>query len=269
MSLVFAAIIPNNPVLLAETKSDAADEKISTMIAALREFEGELYYMQPDSIVLLTSAPGETENRITANVSQHLPLFSAHAAPTTPLVPLTTHDYVTVDMTLTSRMKEHVNRLATFLPFTLTAPTTLRERVAAPLTRCFQHLPHARTVLITIGALSPLLLKEFAAVLRSELLETNQRVALICSGHLSSGGRAAEKQSENVLDTLCLTFARQKKFEQILAIDPKIWETSGSDLACPLHVFFNVLQNINAHPSICAHAYIAGECQWLASFEIG
>ncbi len=174
MSLVFAAIIPHSPSTLPGMETPGS--QLAKTRAALKDLEGELYVMQPDTLLL---------------VSPHAPMsqaaFSVNYAPEFICTYEDFGDNTTSlrlhgDIELVSKIREYADQHAVSVNM-ITQPE-LDYGAAVALYHLTQHLPAVKIIPVSLAQLSIEEHFKFGAMLRSVALKSNKRIAVISSAEL-------------------------------------------------------------------------------------
>lgn len=241
MSLVFCGLLPNNEKLVevfcgsnqvSQSVMQTAQTKI---VRAIRELEGELYCMRPDTIILTTPVVTHSTEQSIVCVNINSKLCSC--APQEKIY----HG----DVALAASLKEAVETCAGDLPVGVVATEELNQRVAAPLLFLLGHLPQSRLVIIqTTGAAFPQHYK-IGQLMRQVILDTNERVALINSGHFGTSG-------DKTFAHLVNNYLRIRQLTKITQINVKVYARSKADIGGGLAFSLGVLNNMETIPTIMA-----------------
>jgi len=250
MSLIFAGVVPNHPQLADSLVMDAPE---SRTVEAIKELEGELYFMKPDTIVLLTAYGAQVPAAANINIANTL--TGSHAVS------------FQTDVAFAAHLKEQLDVKQKKLPITIMAESLISDEVECPLRFLFNHLQNTKVIVIATACLTK---DDHFAVgdfLRREALQTNKRIAFIATGHLSSvGGNEQLTHDQQTLDSLVLSFLREKQPEKILSINQEVCSVSGSDLLEPMSTLLGVVHNINVHPEIVSYEKLFNQGQLVLNF---
>lgn len=229
MSLVFGSFIPNDPHIAINVLHN---KESSSLVDAISEIEGELYFMNPDTIVLLTSHGETLQNTITIHMNDSMKL----QWPKNTHIPEDTPEYCMVDVGFAARLKEQIDiNTHCQLPVTVASDDQLPVQVTAPLTIVTQHLAQTKpikVVIISIGDdVSLQESYEFGKVLFHEISDTNKRIAVIATGHFGEHANGPHAES---LAHLVETHANQANLKPLLKTHPNLIQNSGQDAMNPL-----------------------------------
>lgn len=260
MSFIFSAIVPNHPKLALETMPNATEEQSKTY-QALKELEGELYFMKPDTIILVTSHGSQVPELINTNISSKLQGTWPEDLPELNDINIEIHG----DVEFAAHLKEVIDLEKKELPMTITAESRIVPEITASLIFLLDHLKNTRVVVISTGDLTREQHYEFGEFIRHQALQTNKRVAVIASGHLSEYN-GEDDSEKNSLDNLYQQFFKEKHPEKILNINEQICGKSGSDLIMPVAVLLGAVHNLNYDIDTLCYEKLHGQGQAVVNF---
>jgi aromatic ring-opening dioxygenase LigB subunit len=250
MSLTFVAVIPNHPKL---ADSLALPKPESRTVEAIKELEGELYFMKPDTIVLLTSYGAQVPAAANINLANTLQGSHGTSFPT--------------DVAFAAHLKEQLDVKQKDMPITIIAEPKIPDEVECSLRFLLNHLKDTKVVMISTACLTKEDHFRVGDFLRREALETNKRIAFIAAGHLSSVGSDPDKMHyQQSLDQMFLTFVREKQPEKLLNINEEVCNASGSDLLEPMSTLLGVIHKINVNPEIISYEQVYDQGQLVLNF---
>lgn len=178
MSLVFAAIVPHSPSTLPDMK--APGEQLDKTRAALKELEGELYVMQPDTILLVSPHAPMNQACFSVNFSpEFICTYEDFGDATTSL---RLHGDVEFISKIREYADEHQNTGG--CPVNVITQPELDYGSAVALYHLTQHLPSVKIVPVSLAQMGIEDHYKFGQMLRSVALKSNKRVAIICSAEL-------------------------------------------------------------------------------------
>ncbi len=174
MSLVFAAIVPHSPSTLPTVRGNG--EQLQSTLAAMKELEGELYVMQPDTIFLISPHAPMSEAAFSVNLSpEFICTYEDFGDANTSL-------RLHGDIELVSKIREYADQHSQSVNV-ITQPE-LDYGSAVALYHLTQHLPTVKIVPISLAQLGVEDHYAFGQLLRSVALQSNKRIALISSAEL-------------------------------------------------------------------------------------
>ncbi len=237
MSLVFGAITPHPPLLIPAIGKDNIS-KVEKTVKALKDLEGELYNMQPDTIIILSPHSPIAANTFSVNLA---PKFHGHMEE---FGDFDTKLEISCDTQLISSLKENTD--SNNIPLQTISQENFDHGVTVPLFYLAQHLPKVKVVPISLSMLDYKTHYEFGKILRKTALECNKRIAIIASGDLShrltSDAPAGYAPEAETFDQALIKLIEDKNTEDILALDPKVIETAGE---CGLRSIIVLLGALN------------------------
>lgn len=175
MSLVFAALIPHSPMTMPGADGIAA---VSQTTAALKDVEGELYVMQPDTLFVISPHAPIANASFSINLSpEFICTYEEFGDDVTSL-------RLACDIEMISKIRAYADRDAKS-PVNIINQSELDHGTSIALYHLTQHLPSVKIVPISLAQLSIEQHYEFGEVLRYVALQSNKRVAIIVSAELS------------------------------------------------------------------------------------
>lgn len=247
MSLVFTATTPHAPLLLPTIGAKYAKD-LEPTLQAMKELEGELYMMKPDMIFIISPHleigvgyfPLNGAPQLKANFSDFGDTKTTFSVPT--------------DIEQISHLRYAVHK--THLPLNTISIEEMDYGTSVPLALLGSHLPNIKVVSMGISNLPLQDHWEMGKAIRLSLQESNKRIAVIGSADLghknpdSPYGFAADSQS---FDSIIQKIIREKRFADIININPQVSEASGE---CGLRVFallFGMLNDLNVESKILSY----------------
>lgn len=178
MSLVFAAIVPHSPITLPGMETPGA--QLEKTRAALKELEGELYVMQPDTILLVSPHAPTNQGCFAVNFSpEFICTYEDFGDASTSL-------RLHGDIEFVSKIREYADEHHNDggCPVNVITQPELDYGSAVALYHLTQHLPAVKIVPVSLAQLCIEDHYKFGQMLRSVALKSNKRIALICSAEL-------------------------------------------------------------------------------------
>lgn len=174
MSLVFAAIVPHSPSTLPNVHGQS--EQLKATLGAMKDLEGELYVMQPDTIFLISPHAPMSEAAFSVNLSpEFICTYEDFGDANTSL-------RLHGDVELVSKIREYADQHNQAVNV-ITQPE-LDYGSAVALYHLTQHLPTVKIVPISLAQLSIEEHYAFGQLLRSVAQQSNKRIALVSSAEL-------------------------------------------------------------------------------------
>lgn len=174
MSLVFAAIVPHSPSTLPNVQG--GNGQLKTTLIALKDLEGELYVMQPDTIFLISPHAPMSEAAFSVNLSpEFICTYEDFGDADTSL-------RLHGDIELVSKVREYADQHQQ--PVNVITQPELDYGAAVALYHLTQHLPTVKIVPISLAQLGVEAHYHFGQMLRSVAQQSNKRIALVSSAEL-------------------------------------------------------------------------------------
>lgn len=243
MPIIFAAAVPNHPLLVTNEQHPTNE--------ALKELEGDLYTMKPDTVLLLTSFGAEVPESINVNIESSLCIKEKICIKT--------------DMAFSSHIQMVLsNKSEKKLPIVMIAQRNAEEHVAVPFVLLTQHLPEVKAVVISTS--STLSLKDhfdFGEILRHESLESNSRIAVIAAGCVTSTPDASKTIGARIVDA-----AKKGASQEVLSLSPEDAAAAHSELLSPLAVLLGAINNMNIRPRVLSDELLYDQQHVVINFAL-
>lgn len=250
MPIIFAAVTPNHPQL--KTDAASSSQTPSKTLEALKEMEGELYFMKPDTILLLTSYGSEIPETINVNIESKVSIGGEKIART--------------DMEFSSRMQMVMsNKVENNLRMAMVAEKNVDEHIATPLSLLLEHLPDTKVVILSTGNFDQEEHFKFGEFLRQEALESNKRIAIIATGCIED---FSSDQHSPALSPLFLEAIKNTKHEELLQVKEDVLKASHTDLFHPLAVLLGAIHHVNVRPNVMSSETLYQQDQAVINFII-
>lgn len=246
--IVFVGIVPCSPLMLPSVNPERVG-LIEKTRNAMHELAEELFATHPDTVVIFCQHTQTPQDAFAMNVAD--PYTATLAAFGDLGYKQTYHpDFMLADKAQRELRKEG-------FPVTLVTESDLPFGATVPLDFLREHLPNIHILPIAPCALSAKDHFDFGGALRSILVESPKRIAVIASGDCSHtrsadapGGLHEEgKQSDDLLETLIA----QKNTAGLLQFDENLLK-AGQDAAYKqIVMLFGALDGMPAESRILSH----------------
>lgn len=222
MSLVFAAIVPHSPSTLPNVPT--GPDQLKTTRTALKDLEGELYVMQPDTIFVVSPHAPMSEAAFSVNLSpEFICTYEDFGDAQTSL-------RLHGDVELVSKIREYSDQHQQSVNV-ITQPE-LDYGSAVALYHLTQHLPAVKIVPISLAQLGVEQHYAFGQMLRSVAQQSNKRIALISSaelGHtLSADAPRGYHPAGEAFDKSVLDCIRSGDLTQLQSFNLELAESAQS-----------------------------------------
>lgn len=177
MPLVFASIVPHSPITIPSIGKEKSETIVKTL-AGVKELEGELYVMQPDTLFVISPHAPTAETSFSVNLA---PEFTADFRE---FGDMEINLRFPCDIELISKIREYADSHNSSL-VNVISQTNLDYGSAVALYLLTKHVPKVKIVPISVSLLDAKAHYEFGAMLRSVAMQTNKRVAIIASTELA------------------------------------------------------------------------------------
>lgn len=244
MPLVFAAIIPHAKTTLPPHQE--VGNVLERTREAIKELEGELYVMQPDTLFVVSPHAVSSDKSFSINLA---PQFQCDCGGGV------TSFQKGCDLELVSKIREYVDREEHNLPVNIITQPELDYGTAIALYHLSQHMPAVKVIPVSLSQLS---LKEhfqFGEALRYVATQSNKRVAIIASAELGHTtipkGAAFAKMVTDIL--------MSGDLKRLLEINMDLSESAKSfDELKTLVVLAGALSQMNVKPRILSQENYKG-----------
>ncbi len=246
--IVFAGIVPCSPLMLPSINPERLG-LIEKTRNAMKELAEEIFATHPDTIVLFCEHTQTPHDAFALNVADP---YSASLATFGDLGYAQTYH---PDFLLADKAQRELRKNG--LPVTLVTEADLPFGATVPLEFLREHLPNIRILPIAPCTLTPKEHFEFGAALRSILVESPKRIAVIAAGDCSHtrsadapGGLHDEgKQSDELLETIIT----QKNTAGLLQFDENLLKTGQDSAYKQIVMLFGTLDGAPAHSRVLSH----------------
>ena len=251
MSLVFSAICPHPPLLVATDKNN--QRKLLKTKYALEKLQEHLYASKPDVIIIISAHGDKMTDSFVLNQAPDLKVNF------TDFGDLETKLNFKNEMALGYRLREAVE---TVVPLALSSKDTLDYSLGIPLLFLTKHIKNCTVMPIYSSALNKEKHWHFGKYIRQVINRTNQRVAIIASGNLSHRltkevaegySISGKKFNQTIIDNL-----QNKKTDQIVELDEKIIKEADQCLYHPLLIMLGIIAQTDFEPNLMAYQNILG-----------
>lgn len=263
MSLVFAAIIPHSPSTLPGMETPGS--QLAKTRSALKELEGELYVMQPDTLLLVSPHAPMSQAAFSVNYApEFICTYEDFGDSTTSL-------RLHGDIELVSKIREYADQHAVSVNM-ITQPE-LDYGAAVALYHLTQHLPAVKIIPVSLAQLSIEEHFKFGAMLRSVALKSNKRIAVISSaelGHtLTLDAAQGYHPAGEAFDKAVLDAIKQGDLTQLQSFNLELAESAQSvNEFRTLVLLSGVLSNAGIQTNLLSYEVDRGSGLLVAQFSL-
>lgn len=177
MPLVFAGILPNNPLLI-DAFTTKEDEALQSLQRSIQPFEESLYLAKPDLCILLSSSAATIDDMCTLHASPSFESTLAHFGNFSKTI----HWQGTPDTAARMLHESYEHRL----PIKLDSAAVLDDESTIVLELVGTNLPHMRILPIGSGITDIGTNVAIGSLLKEFVSTTSKRVAVIAVGNLAA-----------------------------------------------------------------------------------
>lgn len=236
MSLVFAGIVPNTPLLVPEISKDRVDV-VKKTAEAMNEMREHLYIARPDIVIVISPYMKLFDTAYSVNA--HTPLetdFSEFGN-------LTTSTYWNGSPTLAAAISKKARRERESVQ--LVSDEKVDHGISVPLLLLAQELRHISILPIGPKEADSAALVKFGELLKEIIYDQHKRVAVIVSGHLShhEGKRWFFKSKGEEFDKTLIGHLEQKNTAAIITMDKAKINDAHETIYSSLLILLGILKN--------------------------
>lgn len=250
MSLVFGGFIPESITIYSDNTGGQLPKPFS---AALSEWNGELYCMKPDVVVVVNTAGALVDNLITINIAQHL---------------LSSDTRIRTDVPFATALRGRTHMGQRDLPVSVIAEARISPEVAAPLQFISAHLPDAGVVSVTVPTIDRATLMKFGDFIHHEAMGTTERIAVVGVGQLSDTANASPYHGQS-FDTTVLRCVTEHTPDKLLNVNDTVVKDSSSVCLDVFAVLYGVMGHTDTAPKILYSQPYQGAGQLILHYELG
>lgn len=265
MSLVFAAIVPHSPSTLPGMAAPAAS--LEKTRAALKELEGELYVMQPDTLLLISPHAPMNQSSFSVNFSPEFICTYEDFGDTTTSLRL--HG----DIELVSKIREYADEHPNGNTVNVITQPDLDYGATVALYHLAQHLPAVKIIPISLAQLPIEQHYQFGEMLRSVALNSNKRIAIISSvelGHtLTADSSHGYHPAGETFQAAVLTAVRSGDLTQLQSLNLELAESAQAiNEFRTLVLLSGALSHAGVHSTILSQEVDRGSGLVVAQFSL-
>ncbi|MEI6597017.1 MAG: class III extradiol dioxygenase subunit B-like domain-containing protein, partial [bacterium] len=247
MPIVFSAIVPHPPILIPTIGKENINQLKTTSDAFLK-LEQDLYASQPETVIIISPHGHLQEEAFTINLC---PEFTVNFED---FGDLATKFILNGDVGLAYKIKE---KLETKVPLQLISEPELDYGASVPLYLLTQHLPKIKIIPTYYSGLDLTAHFNFGQIIKSNLLVSNTRIAIIASGDLShklsknspSGyNPKGKKFDKKLIDGLL-----KKETGEIIKFKPELIADAGECGLKSIIILLGILEGMKYEPQLLSY----------------
>ncbi len=247
MSIVFSAIVPHPPILIPTIGKENINKLKATSNSYIK-LEQDLYASQAETIVIISPHGHLQEEAFTINLS---PEFTGDFKE---FGDLTTKFNIDGDISLAHKIKEKLESKA---PLQLISQTKLDYGISVPLYLLTRHLPKIKIIPLYYSGLSLSAHYNFGHILKSKLISTSTRLAVIASGDLShklsKNAPAGYSPKGKKFDKKLIDCLLKKQTEEIVKFKPELIEDAGECGLKSIVILLGIIEVLKYEPQLLSY----------------
>lgn len=240
MSLVFSAISPHPPILLATIGKENVD-KVKGTIQSLRKLEEELYLSKPQLIIIISPHGSYFDDAFSVNAETE---FSSNFEE---FGDMTTKKSWKGSPDFAAQLSHNANLAK--IDVRLVSDKKIDHGCTVPLYFLTEHIPEAKILPIGYSGLGVKEHLNFGELLKEKIMESDKRVAVIASGDLShalnSDAPAGFNQKGEIFDKMIVELLENHNTVGIGNIDPNLVKEASECGYRSILILLGILKNIN------------------------
>lgn len=238
--LVFASVVPHPPLLIPAIGKDAV-KKVEKTKQALEKLEEELYLSKPDTILIVGPHGDYFDGAFCLNVS------TDYVTDLREFGDLTTKQKFKGELNLASKIKmaaENQN-----IPISMVTEPAIDHSISVPLFYLTKHLPNVGILPINYSGLDRKTHLDFGYVVKEQIMNSNNRIAVVASGDLShaltSDAPAGFNAAGAEFDAKIQELLAHHNTAGLLQLDEKMVEGAAECGFRSLLILFGILRDVN------------------------
>jgi len=260
MPIVYSAIVPHPPLLIPAIGKENI-ETIKNTAEAYKKLEENLYVHRAETIVIISPHGLIMPNSFTMNLSPEF--FIAFEE----FGDLVTKAKLSGDIGLAYKIRES---LETKAPLQLISEPNLDHGSGVPLWLLTQNLKQVKIIPIYYSGLNLEAHFKFGQLLKKELTQHKERIAVIASGDLShrltKEAPAGYSRQGAKFDKKLVELIKTKKTPDILRLDEKLINDAGECGLKSIVMLLGILDGIKYEPQILSYEGPFGVGYLVANF---
>lgn len=242
MPIVFSAIVPHPPILIPAIGKENIN-RLKATVDSYAKLEEDLYASQADTIIIISPHGRLQAEAFTINLS---PEFKGNFED---FGDLTTKFSLKGDVALAHRIKE---KFETKVPLQLISEPKLDHGAAVPLYLLTGHLAKIKIIPLYYSGLDLTAHYNFGQTIKSKLLNSSERIAIIASGdlshRLSENAPAGFSPKGKKFDKKLIDCLLKKQTEEIIRFKPELIAEAGECGLKSIMILLGVLDELKYEP---------------------
>ncbi|MFA5359335.1 MAG: AmmeMemoRadiSam system protein B [Patescibacteria group bacterium] len=262
MPIVFSAITPHPPILIPTIGKENVNQLKATSEAFLK-LEQDLYASQAETIIVISPHGHLQEEAFTMNLSPEFTISFEDFGD------LTTKLNLAGDVGLAHKIRE---KLETKAALQLTSEPELDHGSSVPIYLLTQHLPKIKIIPLYYSGLDLTSHYEFGKMLKSQLLNSDTRIAIIASGDLShrltKNAPAGYSPKGKKFDQKLIDCLLKKETEEIIKFKQELIDEAGECGLKSIMILLGILEGVKYEPQLLSYEYPFGVGYLVMNLEL-
>lgn len=262
MSLVFSAIVPHPPILIPEIGKENIQHLESTL-KAYEKLKIKLEKINPETIIIISPHSDIQENVFTIN---SYPQFIGDFEDFGNFSVKKTWKGAVGLIGKLSEALETKNNLS------LISKEGLDHGASVPLFQLTENLPNVKVIPLSFSELSKQEHFEFGKLLKKEIINCKQKIAVIASGdlshRLSRNAPAGYSSKGKKFDKKIIEFLLKNNLKQILDMDEKLINEAGECGFRSILILLGIMHNVKHIPKLLSYEFPFGVGYMVMDFEL-
>ena len=247
MSIVFSAIVPHPPILIPTIGKENI-RQLSATSNSYHKLEQDLYASQAETIIIISPHGHLQEEAFTINLSSE---FRGNFEE---FGDLTTKLNLSGDIELAHKIKE---KLETKAPLQLISEVELDYGASVPLYLLTRHLPKIKLIPLYYSGLDLAAHYNFGQTIKSKLLGSSTRIAIIASGdlshRLSKNAPAGYSPKGKKFDKKLIDSLLKKETGEIIKFKPELIADAGECGLKSILILLGILEGMKYEPQLLSY----------------
>ena len=247
MPIVFSAITPHPPILIPAIGKENISQLKATADSFLK-LEQDLYASQAETIIIISPHGHLQEEAFTMNLR---PEFKGNFKD---FGDLTTTFSLKGDIGLAHKIKE---KLETKAPLQLISDEELDYGASIPLYLLTDHLPKIKIIPLYYSGLNLAAHYNFGQMIKSKLLVSSSRIAIVASGDLShklnKNAPAGYSPKGKKFDKKLIDCLLKKQTDEIIKFKPELIADAGECGLKSIIILLGILEGIKYEPQLLSY----------------
>jgi len=262
MSLVFSAIVPHPPILIPEIGKENV-QQLDKTLRAYEKLKKKLEKIKPETIIII-SPHGNIQEK-TFNINS----FPKFMGDFEDFGNFSIKKIWKANIGLIGKISE---ALETKNILSLTSKEKIDHGTSIPLFKLTENLPNVKIIPISFSELSNQKHYEFGKLLKKEIINHKEKIAVIASGDLShrltKNTPAGYSSKGKKFDKKIIDLLLKNDITKIINMDDKLVKEANECGFRPILILLGIMHNIKHKPKLLSYEFPFGIGYMLMDFEL-